>query len=51
MNKALSHMMMGALLSSAAILYFQNKKDIQNTMNRLKKEGIKQVDKIKAAFK
>lgn len=51
MNKALSYMMIGAMASGAAILYFQNKKQIQNTMNRLKKEGMKQVDKIKATFK
>ncbi|MCK9537299.1 MAG: hypothetical protein M0R05_06970 [Bacilli bacterium] len=50
MNKALSYVMIGALCSSAVILYLQNRKEIQNAMNRLKQEGMKQVDKIKATF-
>lgn len=51
MNKALSYMMIGALCSGAVILYLQNKKEIQNAMWRMKQEGMKQVDKIKATFR
>ncbi|HOA77867.1 MAG: hypothetical protein WBL47_04295 [Bacilli bacterium] len=51
MNRALSYMMIGALCSGAVILYLQNKKEIQNAMWRMKQEGMKQVDKIKATFR
>ncbi|HHZ17882.1 MAG TPA: hypothetical protein GX390_01195 [Acholeplasmataceae bacterium] len=51
MNKALSYMMIGALCSGAVILYMQNKREIQNAIWRLRQEGMKQVDKIKATFK
>jgi hypothetical protein len=44
-------MMIGALCSGAVILYLQNKKEIQNAMWRMKQEGMKQVDKIKATFR
>jgi len=50
MNKALSYMMIGALCSGAVILYIQNKREINKTMHRLKQEGMKQVNKVKAAL-
>lgn len=50
MNKALSYMMIGALGSSAVILYMQNKRNIHRTMHKLRQDGMRKLHKIKAAI-
>lgn len=50
MKKALSYMMIGALTSSAVMLFFQNKEDITRSFNRAMKENKRLVNKFKAIF-
>ncbi|HHX81010.1 MAG TPA: hypothetical protein GX692_08105 [Acholeplasmataceae bacterium] len=48
MNKALSYMIIGALGSSAVLLYLNNRETINNKMKKLKREGLNRIKKIKA---
>lgn len=48
MKKVLSYMMAGALASGAFIVYNQNKKEIVQSFNNMKKEMTRKCRKFKA---
>lgn len=48
MGKALSYMMIGALCSGAAIMFLQNREDIKRGVYKLKRDGMRTMNRFKA---